>query len=271
MNNTRLCWFNGELLPYRDLNLHISDLLIQRSYGVFDFFRTRNGELTWMDDYLDRFFNSMSLAGIENGISKKELAAVIRKLLDKNGMSNGAFKLMATGGYSETLEGVSGPSNLLVLNLPWKKPSQHCYDKGVNLISDHFIRPNPEIKSLYYMNSLRLRHRIAEYQAVDVLYHDEMISETSRANLFFVKGDRIYTPASKILRGVTRKQVLSLFKMIHVKDIPFSHLYEFDEVFLTSTSRDITPVVSIDGKIIGRGVPGEVTLDLMTGFKNKGW
>jgi len=268
MNSEHLCWMNGEVLPYGKISLHISDLLIQRSYGVFDFFRARNGDLPRVEDYLDRFFSSLNLSGIEAPIERKELLEVVRKLLERNGLENGAFKLIATGGYSDTLEGVSGPSNMVVLNIPWKRPPAATFEKGVGLVSDRFTRPNPEIKSLYYLNSLRLAQKIREHAAVDVLYHDDFISETSRANLFFVRGDRISTPTRNILKGITRKQILRQFKMIHVEDIPFKQLHEFDEIFLTSTSRDVTPVVSIDGKTVGKGEPGEFTREIMKAFSS---
>ncbi|MFZ5939934.1 MAG: aminotransferase class IV [Bacteroidota bacterium] len=271
MNGSEYCFFNGEMLRYDELCLHVSDLLFQRGYGVFDFFRTRNGELTWLDDYLDRFFNSLELAGIDPGVSRRELTEQIRTLKSKNSLDNGAFKLIATGGYSDNLESVTGPANLLVLNRPWKRPPAETREKGVSLVTDRFVRPNPEIKSLYYLNSLRLRERMEAHRAVDVLYHTDLISETSRANLFFVRGDRISTPTTHILKGITRKHVLKLFQVIHVEDIAFQRLHEFDEIFMTSTSRDVTPVCEIDGRKVGKGVPGEFTREIMAAFAEQGW
>jgi branched-subunit amino acid aminotransferase/4-amino-4-deoxychorismate lyase len=104
-----------------------------------------------------------------------------------------------------------------------------------------------------------------------VLYHTDTISEASRANLFFIKGSHVYTPASNILKGITRKQVLSLFGEIKVEDIEADRLYDFDELFMTSTSQDVTPVISVEGKKIGKGSPGPVTRDIQTAFRAKGW
>ena len=106
---------------------------------------------------------------------------------------------------------------------------------------------------------------------MDVLYHTDRISEASRANLFFVKNGRISTPASDILKGITRKQVLSLFGEIMVEDIKVDRLYDFDEIFMTSTSQDVTPVVSVEGKKISKGVPGPVTREILSSFRAKGW
>ena len=59
MNQTKLCYFNGDLIPLGELNLHISDLLFQRGYGVFDYFRSRQGEIPWLEDYLERLYASL--------------------------------------------------------------------------------------------------------------------------------------------------------------------------------------------------------------------
>ena len=106
---------------------------------------------------------------------------------------------------------------------------------------------------------------------MDVLYHTDRISEASRANLFFVKGGHVLTPTSNILKGITRKTVLSMFEEIHLKDVEAGRLYDFDEIFMTSTSRDVTPVVRIEGKKIGTGRPGPVTMEIQEAFRAKGY
>ena len=271
MNRSNYCYFNRVLLRYEDVNLHISDLLFQRGYGVFDFFRSRSGKLPWLHDYRERLFNSLEKSGIKTDFGKDQFFSIIQTLQKKNKLENGAFKIIVTGGYSDNLESVSGPANVVILNLDWKKPPAETFEKGVNLISENFVRPNPGIKSLYYLNTLRLQQKLREYEAVDVLFHQHHISEASRANLFFVKDGQVKTPASDILPGITRKQVLSIFPEIKVEDIAADQLYDFDEMFLTSSSRDVTPVVAVEGREIGTGRPGPVTREIMAGFQAQGW
>ncbi len=267
----RYCYLNEKILPYDQCRLHISDLLLQRGYGIFDFFRSRNGEIAWLDDYTDRLFNSVRLSGIEVNMDRQEFHSIVNELQEKNGDENGAFKVIVTGGYSDTLETVTGSANILLLNVPWRRPSQATFEDGVNLISCEYIRQDPEIKTLYYFNLLRLHKKMKEFDAVDVLYHSDKISEASRANAFFVKAGIVYTPESNILKGVTRKQILGMHNEIRIEDIAFDQLFEFDEMFITSTSRDISPVVSVDGRKIGKGKPGKITKDLLAEFRAKGW
>jgi branched-chain amino acid aminotransferase len=83
MTQDPFCYFNGETVRYSQLHLHISDLLIQRGYGIFDFFRTRNGEIPWLDDYTDRLFNSMKLSEIDAPASRDEFTKIIDSLQEK--------------------------------------------------------------------------------------------------------------------------------------------------------------------------------------------
>jgi len=220
---------------------------------------------------MDRLFNSLDLSGMEVDMDRKQFANIIRNLQEKNGLDNGAFKVIVSGGYSDNLESVTGKTNMVILNLDWKKPPEVTFMKGVHLIIDNYVRPNPEVKSLYYFNTLRLQKKLREYGAVDVLYHTDRISEASRANLFFVKGGHVFTPTSDILKGITRKMVLSMFEEIHLKDVEAKRLYEFDEIFMTSTTRDVTPVVRVEGKKIGTGSPGPVTKEIQEAFRVKGY
>jgi branched-subunit amino acid aminotransferase/4-amino-4-deoxychorismate lyase len=268
MNTSTYCYFNGDLLPYSDLHLHVSDLQIQRGYGIFDFFRTRKGSIPWLEDYTDRIFNSLKLSEIELAMDREQFKTIVFELQEKNKLENGAFKVLVTGGYSDSLDAVSGPPNLMILNLPWQAPPADSFSKGVNLIKKQFVRSEPEVKTLYYFNTLSLRKKLKSFKAIDVLFHTDLITEASRANLFFIKDGTILTPARDILKGITRKQLLSKHSEIELADIDSDRLYEFDEVFLTSTSRDITPVVSIEGKKIGKGIPGPVTREVQASFRD---
>lgn len=271
MTTATACYFNGDIVPYNEIHLHVSDLLIQRGYGIFDFFRTRNGSIPWLEDYTDRVFNSLRLAGIETDMTREQFTGIIHTLQEKNNLENGAFKVIVTGGYSDTLESVTGTPNFLVLNVPWHKPPQETYDEGASLIRYEYVRPNPEIKTLNYFNTMRLRGKFKKYNAIDVLFHTDTITEASRANVFFVQNGRISTPSDNILYGVTRKKVLSLFPDIRKEEIMEDWLEAFDEMFIASTSRDITPIVSVEGIRIGNGKPGPFTREVQSTFRERGW
>jgi D-alanine transaminase/branched-chain amino acid aminotransferase len=260
------CYINGQMSRYEECRLHISDLQFQRGYGVFDFFRIREGRIPWLEDYTDRLYRSVEYAGIRWDLSRPDFHAILEDLQQKNGTGPSAFKVMVTGGYSETLDRVSNHANVIILQIPWNNPDPAILEQGVNLITAEYLRPNPEIKTLFYFNTLRLREKMKTFGAVDLLFHTDLVSECSRASVFYVKEGKLCTTSARVLEGITRKQVLSLDREILHRDLPYLELYELEELFITSTSMDVCPVVAVDGRPIGRGKPGPVTREIQEAY-----
>jgi len=260
------CYINGQIGRYEECRLHISDLQFQRGYGIFDYFRIRNGQIPWLEDYTDRLFRSIQYAGIQSELTRPDFHSILEDLQQRNGTELSAFKVMVTGGYSDSLDRVSGQANTIILQLPWKSPDPVVFEQGVNLISDEYLRPNPEIKTLFYFNTLRLREKMKTFKAVDVLFHTDLVSECSRASVFYAQEGKLYTTSSQVLEGITRKQVLSMKREIQRKDLPFDQLFTVDEMFITNTSFDVCPVVSVDGRNIGNGKPGPLTREIQAAY-----
>jgi branched-subunit amino acid aminotransferase/4-amino-4-deoxychorismate lyase len=265
-----ICYFNGKLIHQKECDINISDLMIQRGYGVFDYFRSRNGKILWLDDYMKRLFNSINKSGFDFAFTKTQVIEIIEKLHKINNFKNSSFKVIVTGGYSNDLSNIQNQPNLVILNNKFQKPNIDFYRNGANLISFNFQRPDAEIKTLNYFTALKLQKQLTKYNASDVLYHDgSFIFETSRANIFCVKDDIIYTPKNGILKGITRSKVLDLLKPHFrslITDISYKGLFNFDEVFITSSSKDIMPIVQIDGNNISTGKVGIITREIMRMF-----
>ena len=104
--------------------------------------------------------------------------------------------------------------------------------------------------------------------AGEILYHDgKCWRETVRANVFFIANGEIFTPGEKILKGITRKQVIHLaaknFK-VNEADIPVAFIDDVSEIFITSSTKGVLPVVEVDGKKVGSGKPGPISTTLST-------
>lgn len=265
---SNLCYFNGKILPFKNCNLHISDLILQRGFGVFDFFRTRNEKIMWLDDYINRLFNSMAESNIDIELSKSDFKSIIFELQNKNGFKNSSYKAIISGGYSSNLESVPDVPNIIIINKPFVKPNESFYHNGTALITYNFARSHPEVKTLNYYESLRLHKKLKEFNAIDVLYHQNVISETSRANIFFIKNGKVFTPLNNILDGIIRKQILSISDAIKLDDISFEELFDFDEIFITSSSKDVMPIVNINGRKIKDGKVGPITKDFISEFES---
>ena len=260
---------NGELVPVSEAHLHVSDLGLLRGYAVFDYFRVVRSQPLFINDYLARFKRSVELLHLDLPVSLGELKRQIHALIEANGVPNAGMQLLLTGGYTPDGFTPAAP-NLLMLERPLKLPDERIYKEGANLITHDYTRDIPEAKTTNYAVAINLLPRQRELNAVDVLYHHGgFVFETARSNIFVVRGGKVMTPGDKVLKGVTRKQVLELARRHYeVLETPLTldEVYSADEVFITSTIKGVMPIVKIEDKVIGESVPGKVTQHLLDLF-----
>jgi D-alanine transaminase/branched-chain amino acid aminotransferase len=242
--------------------LHVSDLALQRGYGIFDFFKTLNGHPVCLEDHLERFYQSAAAMRLDPGKSKEELRSVLFSLMEKNRIADSGIKITLTGGNSENGYSLGTP-NLVITQIAVHM--NHAFDQtGIRLMTYPHLRQLPAVKTTDYLMAIWLQPYIAQNKADDVLYHQNgILTETPRANIFFVtQNNTILTPQHNILQGITRKQVLNLVHNkfeVMIRDISLQETELAKEAFITSTTKQVMPVVSIDGKQIGNGKPGAIT------------
>jgi branched-chain amino acid aminotransferase len=263
-------FINNKFLEEKDAQLQVGDLAIQRGYGVFDYFRTRNYVPLFLADYLERFFNSARGLRLELPYAKDEITKIVDELIKKNNIPEAGFRIILTGGYSPDNFHPS-TSNLIVLQQLVTLPTKQKFDKGLKIILHEYMRDLPGIKSINYLMGIYLQHKIQQQNADDVLYYKEdAILEFPRSNVFIItKEQTVVTPSENVLHGVTRKKVIELackHYKVEERPIPVTELKQAEEVFLTSTTKRILPVVQVDDIIIGDGRPGAVTTDLYSKF-----
>jgi branched-subunit amino acid aminotransferase/4-amino-4-deoxychorismate lyase len=256
-----LCFLNNRILQYRDAQLHVSDLGLQRGYSIFEYFLEYENRIPFLDDYLDRFYASAGSLNLDVTLSRDLLKEKIAYLLKQNKLGTSGIKLFLTGGYSEDLYSPSRP-NLFILNPPvFHQPGD--FGDGVKLLLLDYQRHLPEIKTTFYLPSIALLPKMKAKGAIEVLYHHQgLLSESTRANLFLIKNSMLITPASGVLPGITRKYVLQLAREllpVEERDVRLDELWDCDEAFITGTSKHVAPVVEVEGRMIGSGKPGEVT------------
>lgn len=263
-------YFNNQFLENDKAYLHVSDLSVQRGYGVFDFFRTVNGIPLFMDDHLDRFYTSAEAMHLPMRKNKEELASIIHELLNRSVLSEAGIRIMLTGGYSADSYHPAEPNLILTCN-PVKTSARSDFEKGFSIITHEHQRELPHVKSINYLMAVWLQPLLKEKKADDLLYFkNNIITEFPRSNVFIITaGNTLVTPAHNILKGITRKNVLSIAaKMMPVeeRDITVNELLNASEVFLTATTKKIIPIVKINDQVIGDGKPGTVTSALYQKF-----
>ena len=261
---TKYYSINSEIVPVAEAKLQVNDLSILRGYGVFDYFRVREGIPIFIEDHLDRFKNSASYLGLEVPLSKSELTAEINKLIQANQYEQSGIRLILTGGYS--LDGYTPAEspNLLIMEHPFSAFDPKLFSEGVKLITELYTRDTPLTKTTNYLVPIRLIKKIKEAKAFDVLYYNgQQVSESSRSNIFIIDADgKIATPKSDALEGITRKKVIALAKQhfnLTERDISLDEVLNATECFITSTTKGTMPVTKIDKNIIGDGSPGKIT------------
>lgn len=259
--NNRYISINHQLYTEEDAKISVSDLSIQRGFGIFDFLKTINNQAIFLDDHFDRFYNSAKEMNLTVGVSRTELRDSIEQLMKKNNLPNSGLKFILTGGFSEDGYSMSKP-NLILTQVPFEI-DKASFNKGTTLVTYQHQRQLPTIKTIDYLQAIRLQSYVKENSADDILYHQHgSIRECPRANFFIVKGNKIITPKTDILRGITRSKILGLSIAncsIVEEDFNLTDLTTADEAFISSSTKNALPVLAIDGKKIGDGKPGEFT------------
>ncbi|MDB5248953.1 MAG: hypothetical protein JWQ40_3347 [Segetibacter sp.] len=265
-----VAFVNNTFIDEEKAVLGIGDLSIQRGYGIFDFFRTSNYIPLFLDDYLDRFYKSAKILRLQPLHNREELRSIISDMIRLNNQPAAGFKMILTGGYSADGFEPATP-NFIIGQHPVQLPSPEKFNKGVRILLHDYMRDIPHAKSINYLVGIYLTEKLQQQMADEVLYyHNNYILEFPRSNVFIITKDRtIVTPAKNVLPGITRMKVLELASGNHKveeRDVTVGELKNASEIFITSTTKRILPVVHVDGKTIGDGKPGEITTSLYYSF-----
>ncbi|GIL23540.1 MAG: branched chain amino acid aminotransferase [Bacteroidota bacterium] len=262
-------FLNNEFLPADKTMVHVSDLAVQRGYGIFDFFKAVNGKFPFLNHYLDRFYRSADFMQLPVSLSREQLAGILHEMLQKNGVANAGIKMVLTGGYSPDGYEIATP-NLIITQHTLTMPSAQLLERGVKIITHEFRREMPLVKSINYITGVWLQRKMMESNAYDVLYHLQgEVSEFPRCNLFIVKADgSVITPQAHVLEGITRKNILSMAGVttgrVTLEDVILAR-----EVFLTSTTKRAVPIVQVNDVRIGNGKPGPVVQQVLQELMKK--
>lgn len=265
-----LCYLNGEILETSKAAIGVSDLALQRGYGVFDYARTYRRTLFHFDDHLERLRKSANALHLELPLSAQEITSIAEHLIQESEFSNPAIRLMLTGGYKNT-PFLQNPNFMII---PEELPSHPAsiYITGVDLALVEYQRELPHIKTINYINALRLEPFRHEKNVYDILYHAEHgITECPRSNFFAFQGDTLITPPNQVLPGITRMIILQLASdlfPIETRKIFPEELASIEEAFLTATSKGAVPVTKIDAQVIGTGLVGERTRRIMEAYQD---
>lgn len=261
------CFANGQIIPTDQARIHPMDLAVIRGYGIFDFFRTVNYVPLFLEHYLDRFIASAEKTFIPLDYSRDQLRQIISELIDKNDLKEGGLRMVLSGGVSDNhFSPAKGTLFIFAESLIF--PAQEKYDLGIKLLSVEHVRSIAEIKTTNYAFPVWHSVQWKQAGAEDVVYHmNGEISESSRSNIFIIKDGQVSTPDKHVLFGITRKHVMEIAGDVAIRPISFEEMLAADEVFITSTTKVLLPVTSVDSHLIGNGKVGQRSSEILDRFK----
>ncbi len=268
------CYINGKIVPTEKAAVGVNDLGVIRGFGAFDYLRTYNGVPFLFDEHMKRFERTARILKMRIPIKRKEIRKIIETLARKNKIQDAGIRIVLTGGAS--LNGVDYDLRTPTFFITAKElPSypKTVYENGVALMTAEYMREFPEAKSTNYLRMLTLFPEKKKKGMFEILYKFKgYIFEGTTFNFFGIKNKTLITPKEDVLIGTRRNLVIRLAKKrgyrVVERPIAVSELQELSEAFITSTTRDIVPVVMIDDVTIGNGRVGEETKRLMEIYRN---
>ena len=273
-------WYvDGDYVDSDAAQLPAADLAVLRGYGIFDFTRSYGGHPFRLDAHLQRLGRSAELILLDLPLSLPQIRDVTLETLARNGYpgrGEARLRLVVTGGDSPDDITPAGNSRLLVLVTPFADQPAERYREGVKLVTNRQERRMPEAKTIDYVSAILAQRRARQAGAVEAIYVNRQghALEGTTTNLFAVIDGRLVTPGDEILYGVTRQALLELAELrmpVERRPLPLDELLRADEVFITSSSKEVCPVRQVDDTTIGP--PGPHTRALMQDFREmaKAW
>jgi D-amino acid aminotransferase len=266
------CFLNGQIVPVDEAKVSVLDIGLLRGYGIYEGIAAFKGKPFRFADHWNRFLFGAHILNLNVPITEEKGEKVITELLEKNGFKDRAnIRFILTGG--QTIGGIEynfETPTFYIVTENWEALPKELYEDGAKLITYRHLRELPEFKTINYIRAVNLQNFRKEEKAVEILYtYDGEVLECATSNVFIVKDGALITPAENILKGITRKVVLEIASQkyqIEERPVTEAELKTADEVFITSSFKDVVPVVKIDDFTVGNGGVGAVTKDLMGEF-----
>jgi branched-chain amino acid aminotransferase len=278
----RLVYLNGELVPSHEAKVSVFDHGLLYGDGVFEGIRVYGGAVFRLEEHIRRLYDSAKAIWLEIGIPPAEMSAIVDKTVQANGIRDGYVRLVVTRGAGDLgldPRKCDEPTIFCIADTITLYPAEF-YEKGLDVVTvavpaSHPESLNPAIKSCNYLNNILAKIegiRAGVMEAI-MLNHQGYVAECTGDNIFIVRDDVLKTPhpSAGILKGITRDTVVELAQReglpVHEPSLTRYDLYTADECFLTGSAAEIVPVVKIDGRVIGDGVPGPITRRLSEAFR----
>lgn len=277
-NDDIVIYVNGELFQRNDAKISVFDSGYLVGDGIWEALRLHDGVLVFLDQHLDRLWQSAATIGMDLKMTREELTEKIWQTLNANNMTDNVHaRFMVTRGIKKTPSQdprltISGPN--LVIIAEHKLASSESKEKGITLFTSTVRRGSPDYLDPRLNCHSKLHEVQALIQAIEagadealMLDINGFVATCNATNFFIVKNGEVYTSTGQYcMNGITRGSIIRVCKEnnipCHQVDFSLFDVYGADEAFVTGTFGGVTPVTKIDGRTIGEGNYGPMSQNL---------
>jgi branched-chain amino acid aminotransferase len=266
---------NGELLRRPDAKVSVFDSGFVLGDGVWEGLRLHDGRLAFLDKHLDRLWNGAKMLCFDIGLTREQLSKRLFEVIDANHMTDGVhIRLMVTRGVKQSPYQdprlTIGKATIVIIP-EWKVPRPEALARGMNLFTVHIRRTGPaeqdqKLNSHSKLNCILACIQAMEAGADEALMLDDrgFVATCNSTHFFIIRGGELWTSGGGFcLAGITRDAVLRAARragiVAHEKDFSLFDVYGAEEAFCTGTFAGLTPVMKVDGRIIGDGARPDPT------------
>jgi branched-chain amino acid aminotransferase len=279
-------WMDGELVDWRDANVHVLSHAVHYGTGVFEGIRayeTSRGAAVWhLEEHLKRLFRSAKLYHMDIPYSVEAITEGVKDVIRANELNACYVRPLVLRGYGEMgVNPLNAPVNVFIAVWPWGAYlGEDALEQGVRIKISSWRRnsqnslPAAAKATGQYINSVlaKVESLKAGYDEAIMLNEAGMITDGSGENVFVVRDGVLITPpiSAGCLDGITRQSVMAIARdlgyEVREENLVRTDLYNADEAFFTGTAAEITPIREVDDRVVGEGHRGPVTKELQGAF-----
>jgi branched-chain amino acid aminotransferase len=272
-------WLDGKLVPFADAKVHVLTHALHYGVGVFEGIRAYRGPdgrpaIFRLREHVQRLYDSAHIVLMEIPFPLERIEQACAEVVRSNKLDAGYLRPLAFFGSGSMGVGAVNPVQVMVAAWPWASYlGDEGLQKGIRAKVSSFTRMHVNVQMVrakvsgQYVNSFLANREAAlsGYEEAILLDTEGYVAEGAGENLFIVKDGVLQTPplSSPVLAGITRDSVLRIARdlQIPVREEKFTRdtMYLADELFMTGTAAEVTPVREVDNRRIGKGEPGPVT------------
>lgn len=277
MNNEPVVYLNGEYMALHNAHISVLDRGFIFGDGVYEVIPAYGGNLFRLSRHLDRLNNSLNAIQLHNPLKPEQWQQTIERVIEKNNYDDQSIYLQVTRGVAprdHRFPDQNRPT-IFIMTSPLEEQAPEISKNGIKAVTLQDNRwKNCHIKSISLLPNVLLRQEAQDKGAQEaVLIRDGQATEGSASNVFIVHNNCLITPPKGplLLPGVTRDLVVEIAReqtlCLREQMVSEAELLNADEIWLTSSTKEILPVTTLNDKIVGTGKPGPFWQQMMSAYQ----